>query len=193
MQYAIPICWGILLLYWILKSRSVKPTEVRMQGLSQYRWWFLLLAVVFLISERLSFISPFTTQQFVLFSSNSTTPELIKIIGIFLAIAGLSIAIIARWKLDTNWSSDVDLKKDHELITTGIYAYVRHPIYTGVLLMGIGSVIYYQTIIEVVSFFALLFLFIYKYTKEEKLLVKYFPKNYPAYKKKVKALIPFVI
>lgn len=50
-------------------------------------------------------------------------------------VAGLIVAVVARRMLAGNWSGAVALKKDHELITTGFYQYVRHPIYAGMLLM----------------------------------------------------------
>ena len=54
--------------------------------------------------------------------------------------AGLIVALWARTILGTNWSSNVVLKEQHELIERGPYRFVRHPIYTGVLLMVLGTV-----------------------------------------------------
>ena len=91
-----------------------------------------------------------------------------------------------------NWSSEVVLKRNQELITTGVYGYVRHPIYTGVLLMALGSGLSAGTILAFLPFLALLFFFWFKSKGEEELLTEHFPREYPAYKRRVKALIPYV-
>lgn len=118
---------------------------------------------------------------------------MVAYIAILLALCGATTAIAARRTLSTNWSSNIDIKKDHELITTGVYSYIRHPIYTEYLLMGLASIIAYQTLAPLIVFvFACCFL-VFKLKNEEELLTEHFPKEYPAYKKHVKALIPFVI
>jgi protein-S-isoprenylcysteine O-methyltransferase Ste14 len=82
-------------------------------------------------------------------------------------------------------------KQDPELVTSGPYRYIRHPIYTGILLAALGSSIS-------VSIFWLVFFvisgvyFIYSANVEEKLMMKEFPKTYPTYKAKTKMLIPFI-
>ena len=60
-------------------------------------------------------------------------------LGAALTFAGLAFAIWARFIIAGNWSSYVELKRDHELIVAGPYRYVRHPIYTGLLLAFAGS------------------------------------------------------
>ena len=60
-------------------------------------------------------------------------------VGAALTFAGIAFAIWARVWIAGNWSSDVTLKRDHELIVTGPYRWVRHPIYTGILVALIGT------------------------------------------------------
>jgi protein-S-isoprenylcysteine O-methyltransferase Ste14 len=79
------------------------------------------------------------------------------------------------------------------LVTNGIYGYIRHPIYTGVLLMALGTLIFSQTLLMLLFFLFMLIFFIFKLTQEEKLLTKHFSKEYPEYKKHTKALIPFIV
>jgi protein-S-isoprenylcysteine O-methyltransferase Ste14 len=110
-----------------------------------------------------------------------------------LVLIGLIIAIVARRTLAGNWSKDIELKQGHELITTGIYNYVRHPIYTGVLLMGIGTVLFFGTVGILILFLWMLLYFWYKLIQEEKLLTEHFPNSYPKYKKRVKAVIPHIL
>src|SRR6185436_17634885 len=102
-------------------------------------------------------------------------------------------AIWARTVLGGNWSSSVTFKENHELIERGPYRLVRHPIYTGILTMTLGTAIVAGRVaawLGLVFFFVLLWL---KSRKEEELLTKHFPEAYPAYKARTKALIPFLL
>src|SRR5215469_9647828 len=64
---------------------------------------------------------------------------IVWLIGLFLPMVGIGISIWARLTLGANWSGVVTLKKDHELIRSGLYRWIRHPIYTGILLAVIGT------------------------------------------------------
>jgi protein-S-isoprenylcysteine O-methyltransferase Ste14 len=95
--------------------------------------------------------------------------------------------------LGRNWSSAVLFRKDHELIEEGPYRFVRHPIYTSLLLMCLGSALARA---QISSALGLIFLFIgfsIKLRQEEILLTRHFPAAYPSYRTRVKALIPFII
>lgn len=86
----------------------------------------------------------------------------------------------------------MSVKQDPELVRSGPYRYIRHPIYTGILLAMIGasvaSSIFWLAIFAISGIY-----FIYSAVQEEKLMMKQFPKVYPSYKSKTKMLIPFVI
>jgi protein-S-isoprenylcysteine O-methyltransferase Ste14 len=109
-----------------------------------------------------------------------------------LVLAGMWIAIWARVTLGGNWSSRVTLKEGHELIQRGPYRFVRHPIYSGLLLMVLGTAV---LVGRTGGFFALLICFSgfwFKGRQEELLLTKHLP-GYPEYMARTKALIPFVL
>ena len=121
--------------------------------------------------------------------SHTLTTGLIADVVTFL---GLLLTLWARVVLGGNWSSGVVFKEQHELIEQGPYAYVRHPIYSGVLVMFLGLAIFRGTLtgfILVVIILAGLWL---KALQEEKLLTRHFREAYPQYRKRVKALVPFV-
>ena len=85
----------------------------------------------------------------------------------------------------------MSLKEGHELVTTGPYRLVRHPIYTGILTAVLGSTLVAG------GFWLVLFLvaasfFVYSAKTEERLMMQQFPETYPDYKKRTHALIPFV-
>jgi len=117
----------------------------------------------------------------------------IQVLGVIMAISGLMIALVARYTLDGNWSSNIDIKKEHELKTDGIYSYSRHPIYTGISFLVFGTFLVYQSLGTLVVFTIVILFFCYKIRREEALLIEYFPKAYTAYKKRTKALIPFIV
>jgi protein-S-isoprenylcysteine O-methyltransferase Ste14 len=114
------------------------------------------------------------------------------ILADMLVLLGLWIAIWARVTLGGNWSSRVTLKEDHELIQRGPYRVVRHPIYSGLLLMILGTAI---LVGRTGGFFALLICFFgfwVKARREELLLTKHLP-GYSEYMARTKALVPFVL
>jgi protein-S-isoprenylcysteine O-methyltransferase Ste14 len=187
-QYIILTCWIIFLLYWFVSSLSVKPTQERNSGVGRFRWVIIGIVIAVLLFTKVFGLSiPFLTISLISHS------ELLSVASVILVIIGLVIALLARRMLAGNWSKDVDVKVDHELITSGIYRYVRHPIYTGVLLMGLGSVLLVGTTSVFLIFLAMLGFFWFKARREEILLTKHFPKEYPEYKKHTKALIPFIL
>lgn len=107
-------------------------------------------------------------------------------------LLGTAVMIWSRSTLGSNWSANVVFKEDHELVTHGPYAYARHPIYSGLLLMVLGVAIYAGNSMWF-SLFTLFFIgAYYKAHKEERLLTMHFPEEYPVYVKRVRAIIPFV-
>jgi protein-S-isoprenylcysteine O-methyltransferase Ste14 len=94
--------------------------------------------------------------------------------------------------LGGNWSAVVSFKEGHELIDRGPYHYARHPIYTGILLMLLGTAIVDGHAIWIVVLSAAFIGLSIKARSEERLLTRHFPDAYPAYRRRVKAILPFV-
>jgi protein-S-isoprenylcysteine O-methyltransferase Ste14 len=95
--------------------------------------------------------------------------------------------------LGGNWSGRVTFKENHELIQRGPYRFVRHPIYSGLLLMVLGTAVVLNRagpFLGFVIYFAALGV---KLRQEEALMTRHFPETYPPYKARTKALIPFII
>ena len=112
-------------------------------------------------------------------------------VGLILSVAGMAVLVSARQHLGRNWSQTVSAKEGHELVTSGPYRYVRHPMYAGGLIAAIGSAI----VCGGAFVFLLVLLgaiFLWRVGAEDKLMEQQFPNEYPDYKKRTKALIPFI-
>ena len=199
LQSTLLICWLIFIVYWFISSWFVKPTQKTVWGFTKIRWVILgIFAILFLLNKAgvlsiLSCVGRWDTCKSALFVASLGIPYPIQILSVLFVIFGLVIAIIARRTLADNWSGMIELKKGHELITKGIYGYMRHPIYTGLLLMGFGTVLFFETPYLILTFVLMIVLLIIKLRKEEQLMTEYFPKEYPQYKRRVRALIPHIL
>jgi protein-S-isoprenylcysteine O-methyltransferase Ste14 len=110
--------------------------------------------------------------------------------GAAIVAAGLLFAIWARRYLGRNWSGTVTLKQDHELIRTGPYRYVRHPIYTGLLIAFVGSALARDEWRGVLAV-AIAYLALWrKLLLEERWMIETFGDAYRRFREEVPALIP---
>jgi protein-S-isoprenylcysteine O-methyltransferase Ste14 len=185
------VCWIIFVLYWFISARSVKPIQ-ETRGWLGGNWYPILYLIGFLFMINFRFLGRLgipTNKLATLLLPHTTV---LNIIIVILLIAGLIIAIAARRTLARNWSGAVALKEDHELITTGLYKYVRHPIYTGMLLMILGTALSVATLGACIGFFIILVGILLKLRQEEALLTKHFAQSYLSYKKCTRTLIPFI-
>lgn len=118
---------------------------------------------------------------------------LVQIAGFIMVVIGMMMSISARFNLGTNWTnaSEYQVKKDHSLTTTGIYAYIRHPIYAGLFLSCLGGWLVAESNLWIILVpFVIL---AYRAGKrEEDLLSKHFGKSYKVYTKHTKMFIPFI-
>jgi protein-S-isoprenylcysteine O-methyltransferase Ste14 len=191
-QYVIICCWVIFGLYWFISSSSVKSTqETRGWLAGNWHGIFLLIGGLFLSNlPFLAKVGDFISSLTILLIPSSIV---INVVIIVFAVTGLIVALIARRTLAGNWSRAVAFKEDHELITTGLYHYVRHPIYTGVLLMILATALSVGTLSAGIGFVIIVLGLWFKLRAEEEILTKHFPKEYLAYKDRTKALILYVV
>ena len=185
-KQCIGVCWAILIVYMIVAALGTKRTVERPTG--QWRIW-LLAGAMTVFALRKSGIAPWiSAAQVVLWQR---TPA-VGLVADILTISGLAIALWARAALGSNWSAFVAFKENHELIERGPYQYVRHPMYSGILLMILGGTVFYGV---AGGFVVLLLAFAWfglKASSEERLLLRHFPRAYRDYKTRVRALIPYV-
>ena len=112
-------------------------------------------------------------------------------VGVALVIAGLGFAVWARVHLGGNWSGTVTVKQGHELIRSGPYAYVRHPIYTGLTTALLGTTLASGTLHAIIGLAIIVLAFVRKSGIEEGFMREAFPGEYQRYSAEVPALIPF--
>ena len=122
-----------------------------------------------------------------------STPTMLRIaaVGAALCVAGSAFAIWARFSLGRSWGMPMTHHAQPELVTSGPYRFVRHPIYTGILFMLVGtSLVYWLAAGPSLAFIAY---FVYSARREESDMERQFPDAYPAYKRRSKMLIPFLV
>jgi protein-S-isoprenylcysteine O-methyltransferase Ste14 len=178
------ITWVIFWLYWIIAAfHSKRNASLNVGGFMGSRIILFLLLIILLRFQNIQNYS---------FKNHFLTGNIwVPVAGLVILFVGLLLAIWARLYLGQNWGMPMSLKKDPELVTSGPYHYIRHPIYTGILLAILGSFLsgnFFWLIIFAISGAY----FIYSALFEEKLMMKQFPKTYPEYKNKTKMLIPFI-
>ena len=114
------------------------------------------------------------------------------VIGVVVFATGIALAIWARIYLGRNWGMPTSQKADPELVTTGPYRFVRHPIYSGILIGVLGTTLA-TNLLGLIIVGVLGAYFYYSASVEEKNLTATFPTTYPAYRSATKMLVPFVL
>jgi protein-S-isoprenylcysteine O-methyltransferase Ste14 len=174
----IGVGWAAFWIYWIAASVDVKAGRTRRNRFAGVRV-AIILAVLLLLRLRL------------LKGRTVTTDPWLQVIGLALFLLGLALAIWARVYLGRNWGMPMSEKADPELVTTGPYSTVRHPIYSGIILAMVGTTIA-VSLYWLVAVVLLGAYFIYSAIKEERYMAGRFPDTYPHYKQSTKMLIPFI-
>ena len=181
-----PAIWIAFLLYWQIKAGNAKVTQ-RLEPASSR----ILRSVAFLIAIIL--LSTTLIKLPWLYLQLWPTGFWQFWLGAVLTVAGLLFAIWAREHLGRNWSRSVTVKQDHELITSGPYGVVRHPIYTGILTGFLGSVIAEGQVRSLIAFLLVSIALYAKLRLEEQWMRSHFGDTYGAYAQRVAALVPFVL
>lgn len=185
-EYLFPLLWLAFFVYWRVKSADVKASSRIEPALSRFmRAFLMLLGSALLILPRIPVA--FLEKRFLQPSAGSFW------LGAAITAAGLLFCVWARRHLGRNWSRAVTVKEDHELITSGPYALVRHPIYTGLLLALAGSAFArgeWRGVLGFAMIFAALW---FKLRLEEKWMHEQFGAAYEAYYGRVAARVPYLV
>ena len=185
-RYAVAAMWLVVIGYWLISARSAKPNATR-QGYYALPLR-VLMVVLIILALRLPQVRVWLRQAHASLAHHG----FIALLGAVICALGCALALAARAQLGRNWGMPMSQKVGAELVTAGPYAYVRHPIYGGLILAMLGSAL------AVDLFWALplvLFTpyFVVSAVREERLMLSRFPGEYGEYRKRTKMLIPFVI
>lgn len=185
MAFVIAGLWAAWFVYWHVAAFGTKPARRRES-----------------VASRLSHILPLALAVALLIRPGLAEPALgapilarspgFDIIGALLVATGLGFAVWARVHLAGNWSGTVTLKQDHELVRSGPYALVRHPIYTGLLLAAAGSVVAIDRWSALVALALMAVAFLRKIAIEERFMAEAFGPAYAAYSRGTARLVPYL-
>jgi protein-S-isoprenylcysteine O-methyltransferase Ste14 len=173
------VIWIVFWIYWLLASSAAKAGRQRWGQFAGFRVAVILLVLLLL---RLKLLKHNTVTH---------NPWLMGI-GLAVFLLGLALAVWARIYIGTNWGMPMSRKEDPELVTTGPYSKVRHPIYTGIILGLVGTALA-VSLYWLIGAVVMGGYFIYSATNEERYMTEQFPSDYPEYKQSTKMLIPFVL
>jgi protein-S-isoprenylcysteine O-methyltransferase Ste14 len=171
--------WAAFWVYWLVAAFSMKrgrrpwSRELRIRA---------IIAVVVILLIRLG-----------AFRGHSLNTDPWRAgIGLVLFALGLGFAISARLHIGRNWGTPMTQKDEPELVTSGPYHLVRHPIYSGILTAGVGTAValswLWLTAVALAGVY-----FVYSAMVEERDMTDQFPDSYPVYKHSTKMLVPFIL
>jgi protein-S-isoprenylcysteine O-methyltransferase Ste14 len=168
--------WGVFWIFWLIAAvgarQSVRTSRFRRPGL------VVLVAVALLRLFKIGTLA--------------VSSPILHVVGLILFASGLGLAIWARIYLGRNWGMPMTKRAQPELVTSGPYRFVRHPIYSGLLLAVLGTAfatnLYWLIVLAFLGAY-----FTYSATVEERLMTTSFPDEYPSYRAHTRMLIPFVL
>jgi protein-S-isoprenylcysteine O-methyltransferase Ste14 len=177
LQIIIDIAWIVFWMYWLASAFGAKEgrgarRRIPLNGVTALS---VVLVVRVFRGGSLAVHSP-----------------LLGAIGAIVFASGIALAIWARVYLGRNWGMPMTQKAEPELVTSGPYRFVRHPIYSGLLAAMLGTALV-NNLLGLIIVAILIGYFYYCASVEEKNLSATFPTGYPAYRNSTKMLVPFVL
>jgi protein-S-isoprenylcysteine O-methyltransferase Ste14 len=175
--------WLIFAVYWFVGALRTSKTEKRENLLSSLpRNAVLALAGALLFSPSLSI--GFLGRRFL-----PALPS-VWLAGVLLTVAGLALAFWARYHLGRNWSSQITLKEDHTLVCTGPYKYLRHPIYSGILVAMVGTALTVGRYRALLAVLLAVLAFWWKARQEDAWLAAAFGEQFEQHRRRTGRLLP---
>jgi protein-S-isoprenylcysteine O-methyltransferase Ste14 len=178
-EHVFAVGWAVFWLLWLVAAFTARRGRRSWSREGPLR---VVLIVVLFLLFRIGLVRD---------HSGISTEPWREAVGLVLFALGLGFAIWARVHIGRNWGQPMSQKSEPELVTSGPYRFVRHPIYTGILTAGVGTALALSWLWLVPVALAGAY-FVYAATAEERYLTEQFPDTYPAYKRSSKMLVPFV-
>jgi protein-S-isoprenylcysteine O-methyltransferase Ste14 len=179
------VLWLAWLAYWMVAAANVKAVRRREPFATRFGHIALSVLAAALLA--------FPDRRLTWLDQRFLPPTMIAYwLGLIMLAVGIAFAVWARHDLGRNWSGTVTVKQDHELIRSGPYRLVRHPIYTGLLLAILGTAVAFGEWRGLLAFGLLTGSLLLKLRIEERFMGESFPDEYARYRAEVPALIPFI-
>src|SRR5215831_17407682 len=175
--------WLLFGAYWLVSALKRKKTKQRETFLQRFGY-ALPLALGFYLLSQPQVHYGWLGSRFV------PAGPFGEWLGVLLTAAGIGVAFWARWHLGTNWSGTVTLKEGHELIRTGPYRSIRHPIYTGILLALLGTAISFGEVRALLAVAIAWLSFYIKARREESFLIREFGSGFAEHKQRTGMFLP---
>lgn len=176
LRTVVAVAWIVFWIYWLVSAVAAKQGTGGIQRNPIGALIVLLVLIPFLVRT----------------DALEVHALALGIIGALITISGLAFAVWARLHLGRNWAMPMTQKDEPELITSGPYRLVRHPIYTGLLTAIVGTALAINLSALAVAAVLTVY-FWYSATVVERNLGATFPDAYPTYRTRTKMLIPFVL
>ena len=176
-------CWGIVVIVWLagalynVRHAPKEPIRAESRPVTLAAATFLACSIILIFGR--GFVQNLVVDA-----------EWVRFLGLVVLIGSTAFALWARFSLGTSWSVAPEVGGDRRLRTAGPYAVTRHPIYTGLLGMILGTALLAGLGQAILAVVAGLIVFSVKIQAEERLLLANFPDAYPAYRQRVPQLIP---
>jgi protein-S-isoprenylcysteine O-methyltransferase Ste14 len=177
LKFALGVAWLVFWIYWLASASTSKASvsggwRTRLTGVS-------VIAVI-VIAEAFRG------------GGLAVHSVILGAIGAVLFVCGIALAVWARLHLGRNWGMPMTQRAEPELVTSGPYRFVRHPIYSGLLTAMLGTVLV-NSLLGLIVVAVLTAYFYYCGAVEERNLATTFPEAYPEYRSRTKMLIPFLL
>ncbi len=177
LKFAIGCAWIVFWLYWLASASTSKQSAAG-------GWRTRLTGV--------SAVGVFVIAGVLRGGSLAVHSLILAVIGAVLFGCGIALAVWARLHLGRNWGMPMTQRAEPELVTSGPYRFVRHPIYTGLLTAMLGTALV-NNLLGLIVVAVLVAYFYYCGIVEERNLTATFPTAYPDYQSRTKMLIPFLL
>ena len=179
------VCWMVFWVYWSFGAPRRRPAKRKVA-----RIFTVLNTVLLYLGFLLVLLGRGISGSLGLLFVPQTIS--INVTGAVFAVIGIAFAIWSRQSLRNNWSGVVAITEGQEFIRSGPYAIVRHPIYAGMLLALLGTMLVSSTVGSLLGFVLAILSLWQKGSIEEQFLMVEFGEQYANYQREVKFLIPFI-
>jgi protein-S-isoprenylcysteine O-methyltransferase Ste14 len=176
--------WLLFAVYWLIAALGAKKASKKEPAGARLAYIAFMVVGFFLIYDFAPPVLDFLNHRFI------PTDQWIRWVGGSLALAGILFAIWARATIGKNWSAEVQIKQDHQLIRSGPYAHIRHPIYTGILLAVGGTALAVGEYRAILGLIVIFLGFARKAKKEEAFLAAQFGPAFDEHKRHTGFFLP---